>query len=300
MSSRRSRDVGAAIVTMLFGLAAGGACSSSSSSSPAGAEAQACYPNDTCNAGLTCKSHKCGKGTGGAGGAAGMSSTAGSGGAADGGAAGANGASDVDASPDADDATAADGAAGADGADGDGSADGADGPSCGVSPSYGPVTFASAVQSAVGSGDVANSTSPREIDWNAPLNNDVKPDILDLALVNGQAPFAAGLVATAAIDLAGQDDFKTCGACVLIIAHADTSFPPLKAGDDYIATSGTLKLTDVPMLPLTVTSRVAGTLTNVVFKHVRINATTFVTTKVDDCTITISSATFNAVINASP
>jgi hypothetical protein len=287
MSSKRSRDAGAVIVTMLFGLAAGGACSSSS---PVGAEAQACYPNDTCNAGLTCKSHKCVKGAGGAAG-----SSSGSDGAADGGAAGADGASDPDASADADAAAIAVGSDGP--ADNDGAAGGA---SCGVSPTYGPVTFAAAVQSAVASGDVANGTSPREIDWNAPLNNDVKPDILDLALVNGQAPFAAGLTAMDAVDLASQDDLQTCGACVLIIAHADTTFPPLKAGDDYIATSGTLKLTTVPTLPLDATSRVAGTLTNAVFEHVKINASSFVTTKLDDCTIKISSATFNAAVLASP
>jgi hypothetical protein len=294
MSSQRSRGFGAVVVTMLFGLGlvGGGGCSSSAS---AGGEAQACYPNDTCNAGLTCKSHKCVTGgAAGTGGVAGSMATAGSGGVA--GAGGGN----ADGSAGADGAAAADGAADADGAGHADDAADADGPSCGVSPGYGPVTFAAAVQSAVGRGDMANGASPSEVDWNAPLNNDVKPDILDLALVNGQAPFAAGLTAMDAIDLAGQDDFKTCGACVLIIAHADTNFPPLKAGDDYIATSGTLKLTTVPTLPLDVTSRVMGTLTNVVFKHVRINATSFVTTKLDDCTITISSATFNAAVVASP
>ena len=44
--------------------------------------------------------------------------------------------------------------------------------------------------------------------------------------------------------------------------------------------AGALQLTGVPTLPLDATSRVAGTLTNVVFKHVKINATTFVTTPV--------------------
>src|SRR5438105_15880391 len=78
MSSTR---VGGLMVAILFGigLAEGGGCSSSS---PAiGGETQACYANDTCNAGLACVSHKCVKapgGTAGSGGSAGTTSTAGS------------------------------------------------------------------------------------------------------------------------------------------------------------------------------------------------------------------------------
>jgi hypothetical protein len=321
---------GLMLVATLFGigLAEGGGCSSSS---PAmGGETQACYANDTCNAGLTCASHKCVKapgGSGGSGGNAGATSTAGSTGSAGaagttstagaGGSAGATaGAGGATAGAGGSVAGAGGATAGAGGsvagaggsaAGAGGSAAGAGGAAagaggtvvCGVTPSYGPVTFAAAAQQAVGYGDAANGPSPDEVDWDATLNNDVKPDVLDFTLFAGQDPFAAGIT-TKTIDLAGQDDLKTCGACVLLIAHADTNMPLLRAGDDYIATSGTLMLTAVPTLPITASSRVTGTLTNVVFKHVKINPTSFVTTKIDDCKVTVTSANFDSLVVKGP
>jgi hypothetical protein len=83
---------------------------------------------------------------------------------------------------------------------------------------------------------------------------------------------------------------------VILIQKSDPAKMLLVSGDNYIAKSGTLKLTATPMLPLSGTSRLTGTLTNVVFQHVNINPTTFVTTKIDDCTVTLPSATFDSVV----
>jgi hypothetical protein len=164
---------------------------------------------------------------------------------------------------------------------------------------YAPLTFAAGAQSAFALGDSATSAAPVEVDWDAPLNNDAKPDILDMVLFKSQAPFTNGITAED-VDLAGQNDFKTCGACVLVIAHADTSQPLLKAGDDYIARSGTLSLKSVPTLPLDGTSRLTGTLTNVVLEHVTIHPSSYATTKLDDCTITLKSVNFSAIVKPAP
>ncbi len=281
-----------------------------SSSSPVGAEGQGCFPNDTCNAGLTCASKLCVKLPGGGGGAggststggdAGTTSTGGAGGAA-GGAGGAAGrcaaarraarAAQRRARAAPSRARVVEARAAAWG--GSGGASGAGGTlNCNATSTYGPITFASAAQIAVARG---SGPSPDEVDWDAAINTDIMPDVLAMSLVAGIPPFLTGITTMDAIDLAGQDNYRACGACVLLVAHADPNQMLLRSGDDYIATSGTLKLTAVPSLPLTAISRVTATMTNVTFKHVSINPTTGVTTKIDDCTITLSSANLNVIV----
>jgi hypothetical protein len=298
-------------------VAAAAACSSATS---AGGEGQHCYGNDTCNAGLVCTSRRCVKaqdGAAGADGAAGgdgaAGATASDGGEDADGAAGSDGAADAtdamdavlpvdaDAATDAklDAATDASDDAGTDAAPADGGDGAAGAPGCDVTSVYAPLTFAASAQEAFAVGDPATTTAPLELDWDAPLNNDAKPDILDIVLFKGQAPFKNGITADD-FDLAGQNDFRNCGACVLVIAHADTSQVLLKAGDDYIAKSGTLSLKAVPTLPLNGTSRLTGTLTNVVLEHVQIHPSSYATTKVDDCTITLKSVNFSAIVKPSP
>ncbi|HVU51094.1 MAG TPA: hypothetical protein VHL80_10435, partial [Polyangia bacterium] len=168
---------------------------------------------------------------------------------------------------------------------------------CNVTASYGPITFAADTQQAVAYQDTALDAIPGEVDWDATLNGDAKPDVLGFSFASGVPPFDNGLMPMNSIDLSGMVDYRSCGACVILIAHADPAISNLlAAGDDYIATSGTLKLTATPTYPLSASSRITGTLTNVVFKHVTINPTTFVTTDVDACKITLSSATFDSVV----
>jgi hypothetical protein len=280
-----------------------------SSSSPVGAEGQGCFPNDTCNAGLTCASKLCVKLPGGGGGAggstsmggnAGTTSTDGAGGSAGGAGGSAGGASGTMGGASGTMGGARGGAGGAvagaggGGVGGSGGASGAGGSlNCNATSTYGPITFASAAQIAVARG---TGPSPDEVDWDAAINTDVMPDVLAMSLVAGIPPFLTGITAMDAIDLSGQDNYRACGACVLLVTHADPNQLLLRSGDDYIATSGTLKLTAVPSLPLTAISRVIATMTNVTFKHVSINPTTGVTTDLDDCKLTLSSANLNVIV----
>jgi hypothetical protein len=297
-----------------------------SSSSPQGGEGQSCFPNDTCNAGLTCASKRCVKLPTGAGGAAGTStagssgaggstagaggaggaaagaggSTAGAGGAAagaGGAAAGAGGAAAGAGGATAGAGGATAGSGGATAGSGGATAGAGGALNCNVTATYGPVTFAAGAQQAVAYQDNAKSAAPAEVDWDATLNNDAKPDVLGISMANLVPPFTNGIVPMNTIDLTGMADYRNCGACVVIIAHADPAISNLLAsGDDYIATSGTLKLTATPSFPLGASSRITGTLTNVVFKHVKINPTTLVTSDVDGCKITLSSANFDSVV----
>jgi hypothetical protein len=103
------------------------------------------------------------------------------------------------------------------------------------------------------------------------------------------------------IDLSTQSNLQSCGACVFMVMNADTTNPQnveeIQLGPDYVATSGTLDLTQVPAVPATTTSRISGTLSNVVFEHMNVDSTTFATTPAaDGCRFTLSSATFDAVV----
>ncbi|HVZ74159.1 MAG TPA: hypothetical protein VHJ20_17390 [Polyangia bacterium] len=240
-------------------------------------------------------------GGGGASGAGGMAGADGGAGHADGSDAAGRDAGDGAAGHDGDAADVADvgGPDALDAADAGDADDGSDADvdgGCNVTASYGPINFAAGVQAAVAYGGTDGQT-PDEVDWDAPLNTDALPDILDIALINGGPPFDDRLT-TGTFDLTGQDDFHSCDACVLLIAHADPATALLKSGDDYIATSGTLTLSALPVLPLDADARITGTLKNVVFKHVTINPGTSITKLVDDCQIKLASATFDAVVHA--
>jgi hypothetical protein len=125
------------------------------------------------------------------------------------------------------------------------------------------------------------------------------PDLLHVQLYKGVQPFGASLSSMSDISLEHQSDFATCGACVLFqpkaVSGAAVLDQPL-----YIATSGKLNLTAVPEGAIGPTSRLTGSLSDVVFAHVTIDKKTFTTTKIDDCTITLTSIFFDTIVTAAP
>jgi hypothetical protein len=132
------------------------------------------------------------------------------------------------------------------------------------------------------------------------------PDVLDIQLYKSAAPFGA-MLASMSIPLTGQDNFATCGACVLF-HPMDNDGAPLHAQTNYIAKSGTLNITAVPnaLTPAADGGADAGTathftatLSNVVFEHVTIDSS-FVTTKLDDCTITLTSVAIDDPVTPAP
>jgi len=71
---------------------------------------------------------------------------------------------------------------------------------------------------------------------------------------------------------------------------------PLHAQTNYIAKAGTLNITAVPNGTAT---QLTASLSNVTFEHVTIDSS-FKTTKIDDCTITLTSASLDAPFTPIP
>jgi hypothetical protein len=163
---------------------------------------------------------------------------------------------------------------------------------CGAPETLGAVAVV--MQQAMEGGDRSTVTVHDSVSWLGQLNNDTRPQMLDVQLYKSRAPFGA-MLAPMTIALTGQNDFSTCGACVL--------FHPLyldgvvvRAQQNYIATSGTLHVTAVPN---GATVHLTATLSNVTFEHVVIDSA-FKTTKVDSCMITLSSATIDSPVQLGP
>jgi hypothetical protein len=300
------------------------ACSSSPTGT--GGQRQACYANGTCNAGLVCLSQICVQpadgGAGATGGAGGATAGAGAGDAAAG-VSGADAAAGSDAAAAPGDAAAgasggdaaagtwagdaaagrsggdaAAGASGAAGATGGGGAAGSG--TCTVKSSYGDLTFGGTVQAAVEAIFPAGVGEPEgtdEVQWTGALDTSATPSTLELTFVSGFEPFLHEIVPTNPINLNLEGDYQSCGACVLIIArYAADGSTRLPTPQTFLAYSGTMNLMAVPAFPAAGGSRITGTIANAVFNHVSIDAQTSVTTVVDDCKLTLSSAVFDAPV----
>jgi hypothetical protein len=226
---------------------------------------------------------KCSPGGCTAGTAGGGAGTSGSGGAA----AGASGDAAAGASGGA--------GAGAGGAAGGGAGATADGGTAGTSAcpfpaSLGAATVVTAGQMATEGGDRSTVTMHDSVSYLGPLDNATRPTELDIQLYKNAAPFGA-MLASMSISLVGQDNFATCGACV-ILHPLYSDGVEIRAQTNYIATSGTLNITAVPN---GTAAQLKASLSNVTFKHVTIDSQ-FVTTRVDDCTITLTSATIDSPV----
>src|ERR1022692_1454773 len=227
--------------------------SACSSSRPAGGVRQDCYPHGTCNAGLSCFSNICVDATDGGSGVDGRSGAAGAGGSGNGG-------------------TGGSGVGGSSGGGGSSA-------NCQALSSYGTPTFDATTVIAQNATD---SSGNQQLIWQAQLNALALPDILDVELYN-IAPFGTTIAPIANIDLSGQSQFKTCGACVLVLARVGTDG---SAQQIYLATAGTLTITAV-------SPNITGTMSNVTFQHVTIDPNTTISTRVDDCVTSVTSASFN-------
>ena len=139
-------------------------------------------------------------------------------------------------------------------------------------------------------GDRSTVSLHDSVSYLGPLDNATRPNELDIQLYKNTAPFGA-MLAPMSISLVGQDNFATCGACVILHPMYSDGVE-IRAQTNYIATSGTLNITAVPN---GTTTHLTATLSNVTFKHVMIDSS-FVTTKVDDCTITLTSASIDAPV----
>lgn len=150
---------------------------------------------------------------------------------------------------------------------------------CTATPMYGTVTPTDEVASR----DL--DTNPTQIFYDGSLNADALVDNLSLQLFKELGVFTTGEIVPGAVALTGPEvNYETCGACVLIYTDID----PVSGTEDsvYMATAGTLNLMEV-------SPNLRGTLSNVTFTHVTIDADTFASTPVGDCDATLTSMEFN-------
>jgi hypothetical protein len=145
-------------------------------------------------------------------------------------------------------------------------------------------------QMAMEGGDRATVSLHDSIAWLGQLNDATEPEMLDVQLYKNAAPFGA-MLSSMSISLAGQSDFSTCGACVLFHPNYSNG-TAVRTQTNYIATSGTLNVTAVPNGTAT---KLTATLSNVTFEHVTIDPD-FKTTKVDECMVTLTSASIDVSV----
>jgi hypothetical protein len=149
-------------------------------------------------------------------------------------------------------------------------------------------------QTATEGGDRSVMTLHDSVSWLGQVNAATRPDTLDVQLYKSTAPFGA-MLSSMSISLTGQNDFSTCGACVLFHPMFNDGVE-IRAQTNYIATSGTLNVTAVPN---GTTMRLTATLSNVTFEHVMIDPS-FKTTKIDDCAVTLTSASIDSDVKLIP
>jgi len=124
----------------------------------------------------------------------------------------------------------------------------------------------------------------------APLNSASKPDVLWIELYSGYGVFQNG-IKPGTYELSGAElAYDSCGLCVTITADYDMGSGAWQ--QDYMATGGTVTITEV-------TPRFIGTLSNVTFTNANIDYQGGGTTELlDDCASSMNAATYDAWFGA--
>jgi hypothetical protein len=166
---------------------------------------------------------------------------------------------------------------------------------CTAAPSYPGVAAGSGTQAARNypASGTGSSAMPRVVDYQGAINADI--DVLRLLLFSGVGNFSGGDIKTGTFQLSGSEStFNTCGTCVFVLTDVTrTGF-----SDWYQADGGTLTITTAGA---GAGDTIAGSLSNVTFRHVGKDADGLPTaTTVDNCVTMIPSANFSAVMMAPP
>jgi len=108
-------------------------------------------------------------------------------------------------------------------------------------------------------------------------------DTLDIQLIQGMGAFANGPPAAGTYSLTGAEaQLSTCGVCVVIDGGTPRSY--------FAAQSGTLVIEDA-------STRFKASLSNVKLDHVDVDPNTSVSTIVDTCQMSVTSASWDTPIN---
>ncbi len=155
---------------------------------------------------------------------------------------------------------------------------------CAVTASLGAATLANSQASY--QNDMGTPPAPGAYNLVGALNADAMPDVLSVELYKFMGgAFAAGFpTSSTTIQLTGAEaTYDTCAACVLIYPDVTQN----SAGEPYMANAGSITLTSVS------TTSIAGSLSNVNFRHVTIADNTYVTTDAaDGCSASLTSVSF--------
>ncbi len=137
----------------------------------------------------------------------------------------------------------------------------------------------------IGSG--LTGTDSHYLEYIGKLDDNAMPTELVIELAANIGTFAGSDFGPKSVTLAGAEtDYKTCGACVRVLAQIDTT--TMTAAQDYMATGGTLDLTQT-------SGSLAATLTAVTLTHVTIGSD-FDSIPIGDCNISIPSLAITAPI----
>jgi len=145
-------------------------------------------------------------------------------------------------------------------------------------------------------GTTPNDTTDDIITLQAKLENATPGDIMTLELYANLGAFAAndgGVIAPGTYAIAGDEvDYATCGVCVRLYTNATSS----AYGDDYMPTSGLVTITQVGNA---VGGAFEATVSNLTFRHVRIDSMTFTSTLANDtCASTLTAASYTGTLAA--
>lgn len=158
--------------------------------------------------------------------------------------------------------------------------------SCTAASSYSP-DFSGAADATF----TDDGSGNQSIIWDANLNSDPMPDVLEIDLYSGYGAFGSAL-ATGTYTISGAETtFDTCGLCGFIYTNVDGSG---NVAAQYFWNAGTVTLTSVT--PTTF----SGSLQNIQYREVNIDPSTFATTDAPDgCKSSIGSASFSVTLDDS-
>jgi hypothetical protein len=134
------------------------------------------------------------------------------------------------------------------------------------------------------------------------LKSAAPKDLIIVELLSGFAPFGTQTSplppSAGTYTLAGsQLNYSTCGVCVRGIAARTGGLSGMGGGDDFMATGGTVKITEVGTR---VGDKITLELTNISLEQVKIGANYVSTPVNNNCTTKITSATFTGTMIAPP
>src|SRR5262245_44966703 len=136
--------------------------------------------------------------------------------------------------------------------------------------------------------DGGTATDPDQVELDARLSDEARPDLFALELYKGSAEFSAAIT-IGTFTIAGANlNYETCGICARVFTDYDPA-TMLTAQQQYFATGGSATISSVR-------PNLTGYLSDLTFEEVTIDPVTFQSTPVPGgCTTAAMSGAFDVV-----